>query len=498
MRFRLDIPMVCGWLLLLAASSTATAAPSQHAIETTIDAYNHLTMSFALLRKGVGPEAIRQDILGNVDHARLSKPVHVLYRELLTLTDQVLVQQHDRASAAVREHQRQRQQHQQTGELLSVVAALVFPGSPLLPLVTMVSELGEPESSDLAVRQPGIAPTPAVLADRISQFEFDVSLARRHLISQHRLHERQLITPADLDAYLQSRALTDDAARYRALVALHQRAPALYLVAYDLGLITLEQHQFDPAAQYFTSALENVPDLLKRHPVRVHAQVLLGHLLTRRHAFDEALKRYDQALHEDPGHTGALHGKTDALHRLARYEEAQPLYEQWLRLEPEHPGALYNYACLLAQLDAGSGLVLDHLERALHAGFTDIAHAKADSELASVRALPGFAALVQSRIGYAVNWNALIPDELYVTNQSDFHWTDVEIHVVFRNHQGGWQSIPGQPIRKATLKRGETVSFAAFDATQFSLDRVRLRVQSAQDDFSVVLRQDRGALQVVQ
>jgi hypothetical protein len=272
----------------------------------------------------------------------------------------------------------------------------------------------------------------------------------------------------------------------------------LYLVAYDLGRITLEQHQLDPAAQYFTSALEHVPDLLKRHPVRVHAQVFLGNLLAHRRAFDEALKRYDQALHEDPGHTPALHGKTHALHRLARYEEAQPLYEQWLQLEPEHPGALYNYACLLAQLDAGSGPVLDHLERALHAGFTDIAHAKADPELASVRVLPGFAALVQSRIGYAVNWNALIPDELYVTNQSDFHWTDVEIHVVFREHQRDWQSIRGQPIRKVTLKRGETFSFAAFDATQFSLDRVRLRVQSAQDDFSVVLRQDRGTLQVVQ
>ena len=362
MRFRLGIPIVYVGLLLLAASLTATAAPSQHAIEITIDAYNHLTMSFALLRQGVGPQAIRQDILGNVDHARLSKPVHVLYRELLTLTDQVLArQQHDRASAADWEHQRQRQQHQQTGELLSAVAALVFPGSPLLPWVTMVSELGEPEPSTPAVRQPGIAPTPAVLADRISQFEFDVSLARRHLISQHRLQERQFISQADLDAYLQSRALTDDAARYRALAALHQRVPALYLVAYDLGLITLEQHQLDAAAQYFTSALENVPDLLKRHPVRVQAQVLLGNLLAHRHVFDEALQRYDQALHEDPGHTPALHGKTHALHRLARYEEAQPLYKQWLQLEPEHPGALYNYACLLAQLDAGEGPVLDHL-----------------------------------------------------------------------------------------------------------------------------------------
>ena len=270
MQFRLGIPIVCVGLLLLAAPLTAAAAPSQHEIETTIDAYNHLTMSFALLRKGVGPEAIRQDILGNVDHARLSQPLQGLYRELLTLTDQVLVQQqHDRASAADWERQRQHQQHQQSGQLLSAVVALVFPGSPLLPWVAMVSELGEPEPSGPAARQPGIAPTPAVLADRMSQFAFDVSLARRHLISQHCLQERQFITPADLDAYLQSRVLTDDAARYRALAALHQRVPALYLVAYDLGRITLEQHQLDAAAQYFTSALEHVPDLLKRHPVRL-------------------------------------------------------------------------------------------------------------------------------------------------------------------------------------------------------------------------------------
>jgi hypothetical protein len=227
MRFRLGLPVVCVWLLLLAAPLTSTAALSQKAIDTTIDAYNHLTMSFALLRQGVGPEAIRQDILGNVDYARLSQPVRGLYRELLTLTDQILAQQqHDRASAALREHQRQRQQHQQAGELLLNVAAMVLSGSPLPPLVAMVSELDEPEPSGPAVRQPGIAPTPAVLADRMSQFAFDVSLARRHLISQHHLQERQFITPADLDAYLQSRALTDDAARYRALAALHQRVPA--------------------------------------------------------------------------------------------------------------------------------------------------------------------------------------------------------------------------------------------------------------------------------
>jgi len=183
------VSLICGGFLLLVASSLATEMPSQHSIDDGIDAYNHLTMSFALLRNGVGPEAIRQEILGNVDYARLSKPVQGLYRELLTLTNRVLAHQtHDRAG--IEDWERQQQQNQHTEILLSAVAALVLPQYPLLA-ATILSRLDEVEVNDMAPMRPGLAALPTELADRMSQFEFDLSLARRNLIHQHQLAERQ-------------------------------------------------------------------------------------------------------------------------------------------------------------------------------------------------------------------------------------------------------------------------------------------------------------------
>jgi hypothetical protein len=119
-------------------------------------------------------------------------------------------------------------------------------------------------------------------------------------------------------------------------------------------------------------------------------------------------------------------------------------------------------------LGTDPNIVLDELKLAFNSGFTEITHAKSDPDFASVRESEPFKELTQMRFGYDVDWNALTPDILIVSNQSEFDWTNVIIKVNFiENHSQGWKTIMGDDgIRKERLNRGESFSFEAFNSTK--------------------------------
>jgi tetratricopeptide (TPR) repeat protein len=81
-------------------------------------------------------------------------------------------------------------------------------------------------------------------------------------------------------------------------------------------------------------------------------------------------------------------------HQAKRYEDATRSYIAAIRMNPMNPVSLYNLACCLA--------VLNHREPALsclaaswNAGFRDLDHLKRDPELASLRKMPAYDALIR-------------------------------------------------------------------------------------------------------
>lgn len=96
-----------------------------------------------------------------------------------------------------------------------------------------------------------------------------------------------------------------------------------------------------------------------RHPENIDAWTDLGHLLTR----------------------------------LGRHERALAVDREIVRRMPEDETAHYNLACSLA-LTGATALALDALERAVALGYADVDQMEADDDLASLRGLPRFIALV--------------------------------------------------------------------------------------------------------
>jgi tetratricopeptide (TPR) repeat protein len=115
---------------------------------------------------------------------------------------------------------------------------------------------------------------------------------------------------------------------------------------------------------------------------------------------EEALEAYGAALavverHMDlnPDDARAATMRAVALCRLGRREEGLRWGEQATLLDPQDAGVRYNVACLHA-LEGASERALDELAEVLRAGFGNRDWIQRDPDLASVRDLPRFKALM--------------------------------------------------------------------------------------------------------
>ena len=82
-----------------------------------------------------------------------------------------------------------------------------------------------------------------------------------------------------------------------------------------------------------------------------------------------------------------------------KYAEAEVVLTEALVLDPDHSTNVYNMACLKA-LTGRPDEAMAYLERAASAGFTDFIHIEQDADLASLRPLPRYKALIASKDAY--------------------------------------------------------------------------------------------------
>lgn len=76
-----------------------------------------------------------------------------------------------------------------------------------------------------------------------------------------------------------------------------------------------------------------------------------------------------------------------------KYEDAEKTFDEALRISPNRYLNLYNMACAKARLGRTQD-ALGYLERATSEGFTDFIHIQKDEDLASLRRLPRYEALM--------------------------------------------------------------------------------------------------------
>jgi tetratricopeptide (TPR) repeat protein len=86
--------------------------------------------------------------------------------------------------------------------------------------------------------------------------------------------------------------------------------------------------------------------------------------------------------------------------RLGRYQDGLSIDRELVRRAPGDATAHYNLACSLALLGTFDE-ALRELEAAVELGYDDLAHLLGDDDLASLRALPRFLALVRALQGDA-------------------------------------------------------------------------------------------------
>jgi len=490
--------ILCAILLLASFYNSLPSSPTQiqKSTDEIIGAYNHLTLCFALVRNILDVESVRRDILSNVNFASLPIEVQELYKSLLKICDKASSQRQKitHLESSVEEMKRQADA-EQTKQVISVLLSKAVGPGVILPLIFS----GDPsESQQIKAARDEIQELKAMIAQEVSDFEFQLSLKRSKLSQISNIEQRRFITTADVEEYLELKFDENAPEEYNSsLTLLYQRSPMLYFVAYELGRFAISQRQLANAQQYFVSSVENTPAVLKYNPIRVDARCFLGDILVQQPDHLEAIEQYSKALEEDGGSVHALGGKALALHLIGRYAEAKPFYENCLRIQPDNSTTRYNYVCLLALVGTDHSVVFEELKRAFNSGFTEIVHAKSDPDLMSLHESDRFKELVQMKIGYGVNWNALTPDVFHISNLSEFDWTNVVIKVNFlENDSRGWKTIIGDSgVRKERLSRSESFSLNAFDSTQNFLISVQLDIRADQGSMNVVFQNNSGQLQ---
>lgn len=112
-------------------------------------------------------------------------------------------------------------------------------------------------------------------------------------------------------------------------------------------------------------ARQQLSETLKRHPNHALANFLMGILLERQGAYEEATTRYRTALAAEPRHAGAHHFLGNALMREGAYDKAAQHYADAVQQVPKAYTARLMEAMALLRAGASHALVRERLEVAV-------------------------------------------------------------------------------------------------------------------------------------
>lgn len=150
----------------------------------------------------------------------------------------------------------------------------------------------------------------------------------------------------------------------------------------NLGLVAAAQREDDEARRWYDAALQADEGFPR-------GQRRLGDLHFENGRFREALAAYRRSLEKAPEDFAALVQVGNAHKRLREAAQAAEAYRTAAELRPDAWIPPYNLACLAA-LDGRVGEALDHLDRAIEAGFDRPGLLVSDADLDALRSSPRF------------------------------------------------------------------------------------------------------------
>jgi adenylate cyclase len=195
-------------------------------------------------------------------------------------------------------------------------------------------------------------------------------------------------------------------ARYLSTESRHEEASAEIKVALDLepesydvnftaATLSYRKHRVADATHFFEKAAALVETDINSAGVLAGAYEELGEIEASRRAAAMTLDRAEKALALDSSDGAAMSWGAIALAILGETDQARNWVSRALAIEPDNMLMRYNLACvLIGRLkDADAGL--DHLGPFFEATMIDMLdHAKADTDLASIRDDPRFKTMV--------------------------------------------------------------------------------------------------------
>ncbi|MFN2385241.1 MAG: M56 family metallopeptidase [Thermoanaerobaculia bacterium] len=114
----------------------------------------------------------------------------------------------------------------------------------------------------------------------------------------------------------------------------------------------------------------------------------------KRKQIEKKLARYEQLTRNDPKNGAVWYKLGYELYQLGEHDRAAKAFQQAAALQHEEAASLYNAACMLS-LKGDRRSALDHLERAILAGFGSADKLREDDDLDNIRSEPRYRDLLR-------------------------------------------------------------------------------------------------------
>jgi TolB-like protein/Flp pilus assembly protein TadD len=194
-------------------------------------------------------------------------------------------------------------------------------------------------------------------------------------------------------AYLICDEYTEADAEFEKAIQLN---PRLYEAYYYYGRARFHEGDVEKAAELFAKAAEINPAEYQARLLRVQILRGLGRMDEAVKEAKEAVSVVEKHLEWNPDDARALHLGAGSLMVAGDTERGLLWLERALEIDPNDSVVLYNVACNMATIGE-TDKALDYLERAIEIGTVSEAWMRNDEDLASLRELPRFQALIQQQ-----------------------------------------------------------------------------------------------------
>ena len=170
--------------------------------------------------------------------------------------------------------------------------------------------------------------------------------------------------------------------------------PKLYEAYYFYARASVAQGKYLKAARLYEQAIEVRPEDFQAPLLLPQVYRSLGRIEDAREAFRAGIAKARSHLELNPADARALYLCGGALIETDNTAEGLEMVNRAVTIAPNETGLLYNVACIYAS-QGRTDEALEHLERAVRAGYNHRAWLETDSDLDPIRKHPRFQALLQ-------------------------------------------------------------------------------------------------------